>query len=140
MGWLRDLLARSSRPDSVAEVLFARRRTPREASLSFYVNNSLYEDLRHFAGGCDMSSLLRASLKLGLGVFGECPELLRRFDVRGAQKHHITVWVDESMAGRVLLTSRGQQSRFIRASAEIGLIVFRAHPDLIPTLNGGREE
>jgi len=141
MGWLWDLLAHPRKAESVAgEVLFSARRSPREASLSFWTNASLYEDMRNFSGGCDMSSLLRASLRLGLGMFGECPELVRRFDTRGAQRHHVTVWVDESMAGRVVLVSKGQQSRFIRASVEVGLIVFRAHPELIPTLNGGREE
>jgi len=122
------------------EPLFSLRRDPRDTSLSFWTNESLYEELRSFAGGRDASRLLRASIVLGLGVFRERPELMLTLDTRGAQKHHVTLWVSEAIAGRVLVVSQNQQSRFIRASAELGLCVFRVHPELISTLDEGRTE
>lgn len=116
------------------------RRAPLDSLVSFWVDDSLYEDIRSFAGERDASRFLRASLRLGLGVFQECPELLRRLDTRGRKKHSMSFWLDEATSGRLLVISQNQQSRLIRASVEVGLILFRAHPDLIPTLDGEQTE
>lgn len=123
------------------ELLFAGARgSSRDAMLSFWVDERLYAELRRFGSGRQVSRLLRASVRLGLGVFGEAPELMDRLDRRGGQKRHVTVWVDEAVASRVVVVSGNQQSRFIRASAELGLAVFSVHPDLISTLEGELEE
>ncbi|MBI5520194.1 MAG: hypothetical protein HY916_09055 [Desulfovibrio sp.] len=123
------------------ELLFAGARgSSRDAMLSFWVDERLYAELRRFGSGRQVSRFLRASVRLGLGVFGEAPELMDRLDRRGGQKHHVTVWVDEAVASRVVVVSGNQQSRFIRASAELGLAVFSVHPDLISTLEGELEE
>jgi len=139
--WTR-LMGRWKRLDGEREeVLFSgARRNPRDMLLSFWVNESLYEELRTFSGGRDISRLVRASIKLGLGIFRECPELMKAVDLRGKQKHHVTVWVDEATAGRVVVVSGNQQSRFIRASVEVGLPFFSAHPGIISTLESECEE
>lgn len=121
------------RGDALAreDVQFAARR---DAMLSLYVSDALYADLRKAAGGRDVSRFVRACLKLGLGIFQSQPELVQALDTRGGQQRHITLWADQQTLNRVLTVSGNQQSRLIRASIEIGIPVFSAHPDLISIL------
>lgn len=140
MGVWTSVLRRWKRLDGEDVLFSGTRRTNKDALLSFWVNESLYEDLRRFGKGRDASRLLRASILLGLGVFRERPELMEVLDLRGRQKHHVTVWVDEAVAGRVVVVSGNLQSRFIRASVELGLAVFAVHPGLISILEQEAEE
>ena len=129
-----------SEPLDQDEPMFAVvRRDPRDVLVSFWANGSLYEDIRSF-GDRDASRFMRSSIALGLGLFREHPGLMKRLDTRAKQAHHVTVWVDEATAGRIVTISKGQQSRFIRASIEFGLVFFRAHPEVISILDGGRPE
>ncbi|KAF0234311.1 MAG: hypothetical protein FD177_867 [Desulfovibrionaceae bacterium] len=120
------------------EVMFSRpRRQPLQELVSFWADNSLYEDIRLQVGSRDASRFLRACLRLGLGLFRECPELMQELDKRGRKERSMSVWVDEGTYERLLIVSQGQKSQLIRASVEFGLVHFQVHPEHISMLDGG---
>jgi len=143
MRWLRDWLGRlcGAGPQGAGPRLwFAARRQPLEGFLSFYVSDPMFADMRDLVGGRDVSRLVRSSVALGLGLYGERPELMAYFDSRAAQQRHVTCCCSVTMSDRVVRVAQGQQSRFLRASVEFGLLVFRAHPGLLSSLDERQPE
>jgi hypothetical protein len=143
MRWLRDWLGRlfvSWAERTGPGLRFSLRRPLLEGFLSFYVSDAMFADMRDLAGDRDVSRLVRSSVALGLGLYGERPELMAYFDRRAAQQRHVTCCCSATLSDRVVRVAQGQQSRFLRASVEFGLLVFRAHPGLLSSLDERQPE
>lgn len=118
------------------EIMFARSRNaaPCDVLVSFYADRSLYDDLRTF-GHRQCGRIMRASIKVGLGVFAQNPAMMEALDTRGSQQCHISLLVDEATSNQLEAYRRKDKlSCFLRASAEVGILLFRAHGGLVSTL------
>jgi hypothetical protein len=103
--------------------------------LSFWAGESLYQDIRRMADGEDAAPFMRASIRLGLGIFAECPELVKHLDQRYGKDHSMSLLVTSDMSERLLMASGGRKSPMVRASIELGLLYFAVHPEHIRILD-----
>jgi hypothetical protein len=116
-------------------------RTPKRAdgqvfseTVSFFLTESLYEEMQSVPCSDSLSTLIRASIRLGVGTFTGCPVLMKKLDRPGKKTRSFTLSVTEQMANELVVAFGTQKSLFIRASIELGIIYFSKRPEHIRTV------
>jgi hypothetical protein len=120
--------------------MFSRWRVRRNPSrdltetVSFWVSEALYQDIQQAVAGNDASPFIRSSVRLGLGLFSECPLLMRALDARGKKERSMSCLMHPHTVDKLMKVSGDRKSHFVRASIELGLVYFAQYPEHVVIL------